>query len=65
MLATTPKKAKTMKLEATVAERGERMTKGAWRLYNTKNNKIFVGSLIDTINIGNQRIALFSVPKGS
>jgi hypothetical protein len=47
------------------AVRGERMTKGAWRMLNTSNNKVFVGSLIDTINIGNKRIALFSVPKGS
>ena len=45
------------------ATRGERMTKGPWRLMNTNNKKVFVGSLIDTINIGGKRIALFSVPK--
>jgi hypothetical protein len=45
------------------ATRGERMTKGPWRLMNKNNKKVFVGSLIDTINIGGQRIAIFSVPK--
>jgi hypothetical protein len=45
------------------ATRGERMTKGAWRLANKSNNKVFVGSLVDTINIGKHRLAIFSVPK--
>jgi hypothetical protein len=45
------------------AGRGERMTKGPWRLLNTKNKKVFVGSLIYTVNMGSKRIALFSVPK--
>ena len=45
------------------AGRGERITKGPYRLLNTKNKKVFVGSLIDTINIGSRRLAIFSVPK--
>lgn len=39
------------------------MTKGPWRLMNKNNKKVFVGSLIDTINIGGKRLAIFSVPK--
>jgi hypothetical protein len=41
------------------------MTKGnGWRLATTKGRKrVFVGTLIDTINIGTKRIAIFSVPK--
>ena len=45
------------------ATRGERMTKGPWRLMNKNNRKVFVGSLIETINIGGKRLAIFSVPK--
>ena len=55
----------TVTIAGQAATRGERMTKGPWRLVNRKNKKVFVGSLIDTINIGNKRIAIFSVPKGS
>ena len=47
------------------AKRGERMTKGkGWRLAVTKGDKrVFVGTLLDTINLGDKRIAIFSVPK--
>ena len=47
------------------AKRGERMTKGkGWRLAVLKGNKrVFVGTLLETINLGNKRIAIFSVPK--
>jgi hypothetical protein len=47
------------------AARGERMTKGTgWRLAKVSGRKrIFVGTLKETINIGSQRIAIFSVPK--
>jgi hypothetical protein len=48
------------------AKKGERMTKGnGWRLATTKGKKrVFVGTLIETINIGpSKRIAIFSVPK--
>ena len=41
------------------------MTKGkGWRLAVTKGDKrVFVGTLLETINLGNKRIAIFSVPK--
>jgi hypothetical protein len=45
------------------ATRGERMTKGPYRLLNKNNSKVFVGSLIDTINMRKKRLAIFSVPK--
>lgn len=47
------------------AGKGERMTKGqGWRLATTKGRKrVFVGTLIETINIGTKRLAIFSVPK--
>jgi len=47
------------------AKRGERMTKGTgWRLAKVSGRKmVFVGSLLETINIGTSRIAIFSVPK--
>ena len=47
------------------AKRGERMTGGSgWRLATTKGQKrVFVGTLITTINIGRRRLAVFSVPK--
>jgi hypothetical protein len=47
------------------ARRGERMTMGSgWRLATTKGKKrVFVGTLLATINRGKERIAIFSVPK--
>jgi hypothetical protein len=41
------------------------MTRGnGWRLATTKGKKrVFVGTLIETINIGSKRLAIFSVPK--
>ena len=47
------------------ARKGERMTKGTgWRLATTKGRKrVFVARLIDTINVGATRIAIFRVPK--
>ncbi len=47
------------------AKKGERLTKGnGWRLAATKGRKrVFVGTLLETINLGPQRIAIFSVPK--
>lgn len=42
--------------------RGTKMRHGkGWRLI--KNGKLFVGSLLNTFNLGNRRIAVFSVPK--
>lgn len=47
------------------ARRGDRMTKGqGWRLAATRGDKrVFVGTLLTTINMGEKRIAVFSVPK--
>jgi hypothetical protein len=45
--------------------RGEKMTKGTgWRLAKVSGRKrVFVGTLLETINMGHRRIAIFSVPK--
>lgn len=47
------------------AKKGERMTKGkGWRLATVNGRKrVFVATLLHTINFGNKRIAIFSVPK--
>lgn len=47
------------------ARRGERMTKGkGWRLVTAHGRKrVFVGTLLHTINLGRRRLAIFSVPK--
>jgi len=47
------------------ARKGERMTKGTgWRLAIVRGRKrVFVGTLLHTMNFGNKRIAIFSVPK--
>jgi hypothetical protein len=47
------------------AKKGERMTSGeGWRLATTRGRKrVFVGTLLHTINMGRKRIAIFSVPK--
>lgn len=47
------------------AKKGERMTGGnGWRLVTTKGRKrVFRGTLLQTFNFGNKRIAIFSVPK--
>lgn len=47
------------------AKRGERMTKGkGWRLATTQGRKrVFVATLLETINLGDKRLAVFSVPK--
>jgi hypothetical protein len=47
------------------ARRGQKMTKGkGWRLAILKGQKrVFVGTLLTTINFGDKRIAIFSVPK--
>ena len=41
------------------------MTKGkGWRLAVVKGDqRVFVGTLLETINLGDKRIAIFSVPK--
>ncbi len=51
-------------IKGTKAKKGERMTKGnGWRLATTKRRKrVFAGTLIETINFGGKRLAIFSVP---
>jgi len=39
------------------------MLQGPYRLVNVHTKRVFVGSLIDTINKGKMRLAIFSVPK--
>ena len=42
--------------------RGEKMLKGPWRLISPHLLE-FPATLVDTINIGKTRLAIFSVPK--
>lgn len=46
-------------------KKGERMTKGTrWRLAAvTGRKRVFVGTLLHTMNFGKKRLAIFSVPK--
>ncbi len=62
-MAKKAKKLRKIGFTSTQALRGERMTKGTWRMLNISNGKFFKGSLVDTINMGNKRLAIFSVPK--
>jgi len=57
--------ANDIEIQGKKAKRGERMTGGnGWRLVTTKGKKrVFVGTLLGTINMENRRIAIFSVPK--
>jgi hypothetical protein len=52
-------------IKGTKPNKGERMTVGnGWRLAATKGRKrIFNATLIDTVNKGSVRLAIFSVPK--
>jgi hypothetical protein len=47
------------------ARKGERMTRGTgWRLAIVRGRKrVFVATLLQTMNFGNMRLAIFSVPK--
>jgi hypothetical protein len=60
----TPAKGKVV-IQGRAAKRGERMTKGSgWRLATTKGTtRVFAATLLHTINMGNARLAIFSVPK--
>ena len=42
--------------------RGEKMLKGLWRLISPHLLE-FPATLVDTVNIGKTRLAIFSVPK--
>jgi hypothetical protein len=57
--------ARDVTIKGKKAKRGERMTKGnGWRLATTKGRRrVFVGTLLETINLGPRRIAIFNVPK--
>ena len=47
------------------APRGAKMTRGkGWRLATTVGRKrVFIGTLLETINFGAKRLSIFSVPK--
>jgi hypothetical protein len=51
-------------IQGTKAKRGEKMSAGRYRLVTARSKRVFVGTLIHTINRGKFRLALFSVPKG-
>lgn len=57
--------ANDIRIHGKKAKKGERMTSGTgWRLARIRGRKrVFVATLIDTINFGSKRIAIFSVPK--
>jgi hypothetical protein len=61
----TPSMASEITIRGAKATKGERMTKGkCWRLAVVKGKqRIFVGTLLETINFGSKRLAIFSVPK--
>jgi len=62
-MAKRTKRKTTITMRGVPASRGERMTNGPYRLLAKKGARVFVGSLIDTINKGKVRLAIFSVPK--
>jgi hypothetical protein len=55
--------AKDIIIKGRKAKRGERMTGGRGYRLVTKGNRVFIGTLLHTINAGKNRIAIFSVPK--
>lgn len=57
--------ARGITIQGDKAKKGERMTKGkGWRLATVRGRKrVFVGTLMATINFGKKRLAIFSVPK--
>ncbi len=58
------KRRTTITIQGLPTKRAERMTDGRYRLVAVKGARVFVGTLIDTINKGKIRLAIFSVPKG-
>lgn len=54
----------TVTIQGYSTRRGEKMLNGRYRLVNADTRRVFIGTLIDTINKGKVRIAIFSVPKG-
>jgi hypothetical protein len=65
MAAKNTRKTVTVTLTGERARRGERMTSGAgWHLMRKRGRKrVFLGTLIDTVNAGSVRLAIFRVPK--
>jgi hypothetical protein len=61
---TVSKRKTSITIQGRPAKRAERMTDGRYRLVAVKGARVFVGTLIDTINKGKVRLAIFSVPKG-
>jgi hypothetical protein len=57
--------AKGIMIQGEKAKVGERMTRGkGWRLATVRGRRrVFVATLLDTINLGKRRLAIFSVPK--
>jgi hypothetical protein len=51
-------------IQGVKTKRGEKMLHGRYRLVNASTKRVFIGTLIDTINRGKIRLAIFSVPKG-
>jgi hypothetical protein len=46
--------------------RGKRITTGrGWRLIRVRGNKQFVGSLLKTVKVGSEQIAIFRLQKYS
>lgn len=52
-------------IKGQTARKGERMTRGAgWKLVASRGRKrVFSATLKGTVNSGNVRLAIFSVPK--
>lgn len=45
-------------------KRGKRISTGrGWRLIRVRGNKQFVASLLKTVNVGSERIAIFRLQK--
>lgn len=58
--------ATTISIKGKEARRGTNLRKGTgWRLAHVNGRKrVFAATLLHSINIGEHRIAIFSVPKG-
>jgi hypothetical protein len=54
-----------IRIKGQKARKGERMTRGSgWMLAAVSGQKrVFRGTLLNTLNFGSKRLAIFSVPK--
>lgn len=58
------RKTVTVNLTGEKAPRGVKMTLGSWHLMpKTGRKRVFTGTLIDTVNAKEVRLAIFRVPK--